>query len=78
MNDIYFLDLGLVDPEISAEDSDVFLMVNRGRKSIFDGYLLVKVGSRVLLVEKEKMRAFVSELDDERRLASYGSKRQGS
>lgn len=78
MNDIYFLDLGLVNPETSAEDAAAFLMVNHGRKSVFDGYLLVKVGSRVFLVEKEKMRAFVSELDREGRLALYGSKRQGS
>lgn len=74
MNDIYFLDLGLVNPETSAEDAAAFLMVNHGRKSVFDGYLLVKVGSRVFLVEKEKMRAFVSELDREGRLAHNGCK----
>lgn len=78
MNDIYFLDLGLVNPETSAEDAAAFLMANHGRKSVFDGYLLVKIGRRVFLVEKEKMREFVSELDRERRLSLYGSKRKGT
>lgn len=78
MNDIYFLDLGLVNPDTSAEDAAAFLMANRGRESVFDGYMLVKIGSRVFLVEKEKLMDFVSELDSERGLTLYGSKRQRS
>ena len=78
MNDIYFLDLGLVNPDTSAEDASAFLMANRGRESVFDGYMLVKIGSRVFLVEKEKLRDFVSDLDSERGLTLHGSKRQRS
>lgn len=76
MSEVYFLDLGLANPETSEDDAAAFLMANRGRESVFDGYLLAAVDNKFFLIEKEKLVDFVKEIGGKGGLEIHGRRKR--